>query len=82
MHNETSFIVPSRLVYVRYVRIFRGMDQNGSRTLDRDELATGLDEFGVSMSSSSFDQLFSYLDGERRGIVTYDEFLESLRVRI
>ena len=56
------------------------MDENGSRTLDRDELATGLEDFGVSMTSSAFNELFTYLDRSGRGVVTYNEFLEALRV--
>lgn len=56
------------------------MDANRSRTIDRDELASGLEEFGLSMSKSSVDQLFQYLDRQRSGLVNFDEFLEALRV--
>jgi Ca2+-binding EF-hand superfamily protein len=56
------------------------MDENGSRTIDREELATGLNEFGLSMSGSSVDELFQFLDKQCSGLITFDEFLQALRV--
>jgi len=60
-------------------RTFRIIDNNGSRSLDREELESGLRDFGVSMKRSQIDELFRYLDKDRSGTVSFDEFLEALR---
>jgi len=60
-------------------RTFRIIDSNGSRSLDREELQSGLREFGVSMSRSRVEELFQYLDKDGSGSVSFDEFLEALR---
>ena len=56
------------------------IDDNGSKTLDRDELAKGLQDFGVRMSSSEVNELFNDLDRDHSGLVSFDEFLQALRV--
>ena len=56
------------------------MDENGSRTIDREELENGLNDFGLSMTRMSIDQLFQQLDRTRSGQISFDEFLENLRV--
>jgi Ca2+-binding EF-hand superfamily protein len=56
------------------------MDDDGSRSLDRRELADGLKDFGVSMSSASIDELFAFLDKDKSGKISFDEFLQALRV--
>jgi Ca2+-binding EF-hand superfamily protein len=61
-------------------RTFRVIDNNGSRSLDRQELADGLRDFGVSMSRSQIDELFRCLDKDGSGTISFDEFLEALRV--
>lgn len=60
-------------------RTFRVIDDNGSKTLDRDELAKGLQDFGVRMSSSEVNELFNDLDRDHSGLVSFDEFLQALR---
>ena len=56
------------------------IDDNRSRTLDREELANGLQEFGVSMSRTQANQLFDELDTDGSGLISFDEFLQALRV--
>ena len=58
------------------------IDDNGSRTLDRVELENGLRDFGVSLSRAEVNQLFDDLDKDKSGHVSFDEFLQALRVRL
>jgi len=61
-------------------RTFRVIDDNRSRTIDREELENGLRDFGVSMSRAEVQQLFDELDTDRSGHISFDEFLQALRV--
>jgi len=63
-----------------FSRTFRSFDENGSNTLDRDDLKNGLEEYGVQLSSGELDQLFRYFDRAGTGSITFDEFLLQLRV--
>jgi len=56
------------------------IDDNRSRTLDREELNNGLRDFGVTMSSAEVNQLFNELDKDNSGLISFDEFLQALRV--
>ncbi|ESN96702.1 hypothetical protein HELRODRAFT_156044 [Helobdella robusta] len=60
-------------------RVFKTFDDNGNKKLDKEELASGLQEFGMSMSKSEVDQLFNYLDKDNSGSINFDEFLIALR---
>lgn len=55
------------------------IDDNGSKTLDRQELENGLKDFGLKMSRAEVDQLFQDLDKDRSGLISFDEFLQALR---
>jgi Ca2+-binding EF-hand superfamily protein len=60
-------------------RTFRVIDDNGSRSLDRQELNKGLQDFGLRMSRSEVDELFAALDKDHSGSISFDEFLQALR---
>lgn len=60
-------------------RTFRVIDDNRSRTLDREELKNGLSDFGVTMTSAEVNQLFNELDKDKSGLISFDEFLQALR---
>jgi len=55
------------------------MDKNGNNLLDRHELQWGLKENGHSLSPSEFERLFKFFDKNNDGVVSYNEFLGSLR---
>ena len=63
-------------------RTFRVIDDNGSRTLDLQELEYGLRDFGVNMSRAEVNQLFNEIDKDHSGHISFDEFLQALRVRL
>lgn len=60
-------------------RTFRTFDDNGSRTLDRNELKNGLLDYGLKMTTAEVYELFDCLDKDKSGSVSFDEFLEALR---
>ena len=67
-------------MYVSF-RTFRVIDDNGSRTIDRQELENGIRDFGLNMSRAEVNQLFDDLDKDHSGLVSFDEFLQALRVQ-
>ncbi len=59
--------------------MFRRMDNNKCRKLDRYEFMWGLKENGHTLSPSEFERVFKYFDKNNDGKITYDEFLSALR---
>jgi len=56
------------------------MDDNGSRTLDREELTKGLYDYGLKFTKAEVTQMISDIDKDRSGLVSFNEFLQALRV--
>jgi len=59
--------------------VFRRMDNNGDRKMDRNEFMWGLRENGHTLSPSEFERIFKYFDKNNDGKVSYDEFLRGIR---
>ncbi len=59
--------------------VFRRMDNNGDRKMDRNEFMWGLRENGHTLSPSEFERIFKYFDKNNDGRVSYDEFLRGIR---
>ena len=59
--------------------VFRRMDNNGDRKMDRYEFQWGLKENGHNLSPSEFERIFKFFDKNNDGRVNYDEFLRGLR---
>jgi Ca2+-binding EF-hand superfamily protein len=59
--------------------VFRRMDNNGDKHLDRTEFEWGLRENGHILSPMEVDKLFKYFDRNGDGRVSYDEFLRAIR---
>lgn len=59
--------------------VFRRMDNNGDRKMDRHEFMWGLKENGHTLSPSEFERIFKYFDKNNDGKISYDEFLRGVR---
>ena len=61
-------------------RVFKIMDDDGSRTLSLQELKKGLHDYGVDLSNEELMELFQQFDQNQSGNIDFQEFLEMLRV--
>ena len=61
-------------------RTFRIYDDNGNKRLDLEELRTGLRDYGIVLSDSELRELFTALDTDGTGSISFDDFLIALRV--
>jgi Ca2+-binding EF-hand superfamily protein len=59
--------------------VFRRMDNNGDRKMDRAEFMWGLKENGHTLSPSEFERIFKYFDKNNDGKINFDEFLRGVR---
>jgi len=59
--------------------IFRSLDDNRNRKVDKFELQNGLIDFGIHLSDAEATVLFGYFDRDQNGQIVFDEFLRCLR---
>ena len=61
-------------------RAFKNIDSyNGDRKVEKEEFYQGLRDYGVSISKKEAEVLLNYLDTNKDGFVSYDEFLTGIR---
>jgi len=60
-------------------RSFRIADNNGDRKIDKQEFYWGLKDLGADISKREAQILLEYLDTNKDGVVSYDEFLYGVR---
>ena len=60
-------------------RVFRILDDNRNRQLDKNELMWGLKDFDIHLSEEQVDVLIKHFDRDNSGTVNFDEFLRALR---
>ena len=60
-------------------RSFRIMDDNGDRKIDMQEFYWGLKDLGATVSKREAQLLLDYLDLNKDGVVSFDEFLYGIR---
>lgn len=64
---------------MRFGRMFRIADEDGSRTLNQDELCEAVHNFGLRLSDEEVGEIFSAMDEDGTGSINYEEFLDKLR---
>lgn len=61
-------------------RIFRQIDSyNGNKKVDAEEFRVGMQELGLSLTAAQVRGIFSLIDENHDGNMTFDEFLVGLR---
>ena len=60
-------------------RLFRIIDDDGSRTVSRAEFEKACRDFKMEMSSEDVGALFSAFDHNRDGSINYEEFIRTIR---
>ena len=60
-------------------RVFRILDDNRNRQIERNELLWGLKDFDIHLSEEQVDVLIKHFDRDGSGTVNFDEFLVGLR---
>lgn len=64
---------------MQFGRLFRIADDDGSHTLNQEELTEALQNFGLELSEEEVAEIFSSMDEDETGTINYDEFLDKLR---
>ena len=60
-------------------RVFRILDDNRNKQLDKNELQWGLKDFDIHLSDEQVGVLIKHFDRDGSGTVCFDEFLVALR---
>eukprot|EP00347_Sterkiella_histriomuscorum_P021558 403333558 len=60
-------------------KIFKAMDENGSKTLDVDDFRWGLKDYGITISKEESQQVMQHFDRDGNGSVDFNEFLRALK---
>lgn len=60
-------------------KVFRRMDDDGSKALKIDEFLKGLDDTGMDLTEDEAKEVFTRFDKDSSGSINFDEFLFGLR---
>jgi len=60
--------------------MFKSLDNNKNKSLDAEELETGLRDFGINLNSEQVAVLVKHFDKDGSGNVNFNEFLSAIRV--
>lgn len=61
-------------------RLFRRMDDDGNKNLNKEEFTHGLREMGLEVTDEEIGEMFNKFDTDNSGSVNLDEFLVHIRV--
>lgn len=76
--NLCSFIEAQVLIILH--RTFRIADDDGSSTLNLEEMTETVNNLGLDFSEEETQELFTAMDEDETGTINYEEFLSQLRV--
>lgn len=65
--------------FVGLQRIFKIMDDDGSKSLDKAEFKKAITEMKLGFSDGQCQLMFSFFDSDNSGTIDYDEFLRTIR---
>lgn len=65
--------------YRGLVRVLRIMDDNGNKMLDKQELKSGLQTYGINLNAMELDTLMHFFDTDKNGAIDVTEFMVGLR---
>ena len=60
-------------------RKFRIMDDDGSKSLDKEEFKKALREMAIQLTNSEFEIMFDIFDRDKSGTISFDELLVEIR---
>eukprot|EP00753_Platysulcus_tardus_P007636 PLAT15325.1.p2 GENE.PLAT15325.1~~PLAT15325.1.p2 ORF type:complete len:357 (+),score=205.89 PLAT15325.1:145-1215(+) len=63
-------------------RILRTMDDSGDHALDKEELRTGLADYGLRLTPKELDKVFKLFDRDGGGKISFDELLVAIRGKL
>ena len=55
------------------------MDDNGDKRLTKEEMKTGLADYGIELNIRELDEIYGYFDRDKNGFVDVDEFLIGIK---
>ena len=61
-------------------RAFRIIDDDGSKSVSLSEFKKAMSEYRMSLTDQQLNQIFNYFDKDKNGTLSYDEFIQALRV--
>lgn len=63
-------------------QMFKSLDNNKNRSLDAEELESGLRDYGINLNSEQIRVLVKFFDKDGSGNINFNEFLSAIRVSI
>ena len=74
-----TFFCQRRCLLQGIGRQFKIIDDDGNKSLDRNEFYKGCNDFGAGLTKAEMDAVFDRIDMDGSGSLNFDEFLEALR---
>nr|XP_054764667.1 calcyphosin-like protein [Lytechinus pictus] len=65
--------------YFSYSRSFRIMDDDGNKSISREEFKKGLTDYHCGLSDEEYEAVFQLCDKDSSGALSFDEFLIHLK---